>query len=102
MVLTKSRTIIIPILTFGSILQKMLKFNLLIIVLLNIALATSCQQKEGGSKQAKLFLTQFDEISKEVDKYGAPYDRYNQILTKQFTNNDRAPLKGEQIDSLAK
>lgn len=80
----------------------MRKFNLSIIVLISLTLSASCQLKEDGSKQAKVFLTQFDEISKDVDKYGAPYDQYNQFLTKQFTDNDRAPLENKQIDSLAK
>lgn len=78
------------------------KFTLITIFLISIFLSGSCQLKEDGSKKAKLFLTQFDQINMDIDQYGDPYDHYNQILTKQFTENNRVPLQTQQIDSLNK
>ncbi|HRO46600.1 hypothetical protein [Agriterribacter sp.] len=45
-------------------------------------------------------LSRIDGINIDIDKYGAPFDNYNQKLTKAFTDNDRIPLQRQQIDSL--
>ncbi len=78
----------------------MLRLIFILFVFINITILNSCQVRKDTSQKGIYILSRIDSINIDIDKYGDPFDNYNQKLTKAFTDNGRIPLQRQQIDSL--
>ncbi|MBX2925417.1 MAG: hypothetical protein KF746_24685 [Chitinophagaceae bacterium] len=79
--------------------SQMPRLTFILFIIVNIFFFASCQLKEDGSKKARQLLSRIDSVNSNIDKYGNPFDEYNQKLTKEFAENNRMPLQMQQIDS---